>query len=83
MVGTLPVGVCSVSIQSMTNTDTRIEATVLQIKRLTEAGVKLSGLPSLMKLPRSPLGLLKKFSIPLIADIHFNYKLASWRLTRV
>ncbi len=67
-----------VSIQSMTNTDTRdIEATVAQIKHLEEAGCEIIR----VAVPDEPAALQlsaikKQISIPLVADIHFRYKLA-------
>ncbi len=67
-----------VYIQSMTNTQTYdVEATVAQIKRLSDAGCEMVRVAVLNKRDASVLGLIKsQIDIPLIADIHFDYKLA-------
>jgi len=67
-----------VSIQSMTNTDTRdVKATVKQIKRLTRAGCDIIRVAVPDMQAASKLAEIKsKISIPLVADIHFKYKLA-------
>jgi (E)-4-hydroxy-3-methylbut-2-enyl-diphosphate synthase len=77
--GHIPVGGGSpVSIQSMTNTDTRnVQATVAQIARLTEAGCEIVrvAVPDLEAAQQ--LGKIKaQITLPLIADIHFDYRLA-------
>lgn len=67
-----------VSIQSMTKTDTRdVEATVKQIHELEKAGCEI--IRSAVKDLESAKALReikKNISIPLVADIHFDYKLA-------
>ncbi len=67
-----------VVVQSMTNTDTRdIESTVLQIKRLEDAGCEIVRVAVLNRDAAGVLDKIKKrMSIPLIADIHFDYRLA-------
>lgn len=67
-----------VSVQSMTNTDTRdIQATVYQINELEEAGCELIRVAVVDKQAAESIQQIKKnISIPLIADIHFNYELA-------
>lgn len=67
-----------ISVQSMCNTDTRdIEATVKQIKELETAGCELVRLAVLNKEAAQAIGEIKKqVSVPLIADIHFDYRLA-------
>lgn len=67
-----------VYIQSMTNTKTYdIEATVAQIKRLEDAGCEIVRVAVLNKRDAAALGEIKKqIKIPLVADIHFDYKLA-------
>jgi (E)-4-hydroxy-3-methylbut-2-enyl-diphosphate synthase len=71
-------GGAPVSVQSMTNTDTRnIPATVKQIKDLYEAGCEIIR----VAVPDYQAALAlkeirKEISLPLIADIHFDYKLA-------
>ncbi|MBQ3967750.1 MAG: flavodoxin-dependent (E)-4-hydroxy-3-methylbut-2-enyl-diphosphate synthase [Lachnospiraceae bacterium] len=65
-------------IQSMTNTKTEdIEATVSQILRLEEAGCELvrSTVPT-MEAAKAFAEIKKRIHIPLIADIHFDYRLA-------
>ncbi|MDR4969091.1 MAG: flavodoxin-dependent (E)-4-hydroxy-3-methylbut-2-enyl-diphosphate synthase [Acholeplasmataceae bacterium] len=67
-----------VYIQSMTNTYTKdVEATVKQIKQLTEAGCEIIRVAVLDMVDAKSLGEIKKqISIPLVADIHFDYRLA-------
>ncbi len=67
-----------VYIQSMTNTKTyQVEETVKQIKRLSDAGCEIVRVAVLNMQDAKALGEIKKqISIPLVADIHFNYKLA-------
>lgn len=67
-----------ISVQSMCNTDTRdIEATTRQIKELTDAGCELVRLAVLNKDAAEAIKELVKTSpVPLIADIHFDYRLA-------
>jgi (E)-4-hydroxy-3-methylbut-2-enyl-diphosphate synthase len=67
-----------VTVQSMTNTDTRdVKATVNQIKKLQEAGCDIIrvAVPD-MEAAEAIKGIVKEISIPLVADIHFDYKLA-------
>jgi (E)-4-hydroxy-3-methylbut-2-enyl-diphosphate synthase len=67
-----------VAVQSMTNTDTRNErATVRQIKGLADAGCEIVRLavPD-MEAARAFSGIRKKIRTPLIADIHFDHRLA-------
>ena len=67
-----------ISVQSMCNTDTRdIEATTRQIKELADAGCELVRLAVLNKDAAEAIKELVKMSpVPLIADIHFDYRLA-------
>ena len=67
-----------VIIQSMTTTYTKdIEATVKQIKQLEKAGCEIVRVAVLDKVDAKALGEIKKqINIPLVADIHFDYKLA-------
>lgn len=67
-----------ISVQSMCNTDTRdIEATTRQIKELADAGCELVRLAVLNKDAAEAIKELIKISpVPLIADIHFDYRLA-------
>ena len=79
MVGQVGVGGDHpVAVQSMTNTDTRnVPATVEQIQRLEQAGCEII---RLAVLDEEAAGAIKKIkqsiSIPLIADIHFDHRLA-------
>ncbi len=67
-----------VAVQSMTNTDSRDwKATVKQIKLLEDAGceiVRLS-LPD-MESAKNVRKIKKNINIPLVADIHFDYRIA-------
>lgn len=67
-----------VSIQSMTNTDTRdVAATVEQIKRLASAGCEIVRVAVLdMDAAKAVAEIKKQISIPLVSDIHFDYRLA-------
>jgi (E)-4-hydroxy-3-methylbut-2-enyl-diphosphate synthase len=68
----------SVIIQSMTTTKTSdVEATVAQIKRLEEAGCQIVRLAVLNEEDAYAIKAIKEqVSVPLVADIHFNYKYA-------
>ncbi len=79
LVGGVPVGGgAPVSVQSMTNTDTRdVEATVRQIEALTEAGCEIVRSSVFDMACASALrGIKDKIRIPIVADIHFDYRLA-------
>ncbi len=67
-----------ITVQSMCNTDTRnIEQTITQIKELHDAGCELVRLAVLNKDAAEAIKELVKLSpVPLIADIHFDYRLA-------
>jgi len=67
-----------VSVQSMTTTDTRdIAATIRQTRRLQKAGCEIIRLAVLNRQAAASLGEIKnKTSLPVVADIHFDYKLA-------
>lgn len=65
-------------IQSMTNTKTEdVEATVAQILRLEKAGCEIvrCTVPT-MEAARAIAQIKKQIHIPLVADIHFDYKMA-------
>ena len=79
MVGGLPLGGGNpVLVQSMTNTDTRdATATLKQIKALAEAGcdlVRVSGYDEACA--EAVRTLVEGSPVPLVADIHFDHKLA-------
>jgi len=65
-------------IQSMCNTDTRdIKSTVNQIKRLEEVGCEIIRVAVLDNEAASAIKDIKRqINIPLVADIHFDYRLA-------
>ncbi|OFE12212.1 4-hydroxy-3-methylbut-2-en-1-yl diphosphate synthase [Pseudohongiella acticola] len=79
MVGNVPVGGgAPISVQSMTNTETRdVEATVAQIQRLADVGADIVrvSVPS-MEAAEAFRAIRKRVSLPLVADIHFDYKIA-------
>ena len=65
-------------IQSMTNTKTEdVAATVSQIQKLTKAGCDIirCAVPT-MEAAKALAEIKKQIEIPLVADIHFDYKLA-------
>ncbi len=67
-----------VLIQSMTNTRTQdVAATVAQIRELTKAGCEIirCAVPDLAA-AEALTGIKKQIDIPLVADIHFDYRLA-------
>ncbi|MFW5873121.1 MAG: flavodoxin-dependent (E)-4-hydroxy-3-methylbut-2-enyl-diphosphate synthase [Bacillota bacterium] len=71
-------GDAPISIQSMTNTKTsNIDATIDQIKELITAGCEIIrvAVPDMASVKFLP-DILNASSIPVIADIHFDYKLA-------
>ncbi len=68
----------TILIQSMTNTKTEdVKSTVDQIQALTAAGCEIirCAVPT-MEAARAIGKIKKEISIPLVADIHFDYKLA-------
>lgn len=71
-------GESPITVQSMCNTDTRdIAATVRQIEELQEAGCEIIRLAVLNKEAALAIkDIVKKVKIPVIADIHFDYRLA-------
>jgi (E)-4-hydroxy-3-methylbut-2-enyl-diphosphate synthase len=71
-------GGAPVSVQSMCSTDTRdTVATLAQIGRLAEAGCEIVRCAVLDMDAAEALGAIRRESrIPVIADIHFDYKLA-------
>ncbi len=79
MVGDIMIGSkAPIIIQSMTNTNTKnVDATVAQIDALTKAGceivrVTVPDMESAMAISK----IKEQITIPLVADIHFDYKLA-------
>ena len=79
MVGKVPVGGgAPVSIQSMCNTKTDdVAATVAQIKQLEAVGCEIIRVAIPDRAAAEAIDKIKEqISIPLIADIHFNYQYA-------
>lgn len=71
-------GGAPIVIQSMTNTKTEdVAATVAQIKELTAAGCEIirCAVPT-VEAAKALSEIKKQISIPLVADIHFDYRLA-------
>ena len=79
MIGAVPCGGgAPVSIQSMTNTKTKdIPATLAQIRQLEDAGCEIIRLaiPDLES-AQCVESIKEQTSVPLVADIHFDYRLA-------
>ena len=78
-VGGVPIGGgAPVSIQSMTNTPTHdVEATVAQIKALQTAGCEIVRVAVPDEAAARAIPAIKaQISIPLVVDIHFDYRLA-------
>ncbi len=71
-------GNAPIVVQSMTNTDTRdAAATIAQIKRLEDAGCEIARVAVPDMEAAQALGVIKRgIRIPLVADIHFDYRLA-------
>jgi len=78
-IGGVPIGGGHpIVIQSMTNTDTRdVAATVRQIHALTAAGCEIVrvAVPD-MEAAEAIKQIKKEIALPLVADIHFDYRLA-------
>ncbi len=71
-------GDAPIVVQSMCNTDTRdIKATLAQINELADAGCEIVRLAVLNQDAACAIKeIVKKSKIPVVADIHFNHKLA-------
>ncbi|MCX7746864.1 MAG: flavodoxin-dependent (E)-4-hydroxy-3-methylbut-2-enyl-diphosphate synthase [Clostridia bacterium] len=79
LVGSIPIGGDSpITVQSMTNTDTRdVKATVEQIKRLEDAGCDIIRVAVPDREAADAVKSIKReIKIPLVTDIHFDYRLA-------
>ncbi|MBF0450410.1 MAG: flavodoxin-dependent (E)-4-hydroxy-3-methylbut-2-enyl-diphosphate synthase [Candidatus Magnetomorum sp.] len=78
-IGAVPIGGDSpITVQSMTNTPTQdVQATVEQIKRLESAGCEIIrvAVPD-MDAAQAISKIKQQITIPLIADIHFDHRLA-------
>ena len=79
MIGDVPVGGdAPISVQSMTNTETTdVEATVAQVNAIQRAGADLVrvSVPS-MDAAEAFGAIRQQVSVPLVADIHFDYRIA-------
>ena len=67
-----------ITVQSMTNTKTEdFDATIAQIRKLEDAGCEIirSTVPT-MEAAEAFAKIKKKINIPIVADIHFDYRLA-------
>lgn len=71
-------GDAPISVQSMCNTDTRdVQATLRQINELADKGCEIVRLAVLDEDAAIAIKeIVKKTPVPLVADIHFDYKLA-------
>ena len=79
MVGNVAVGGgAPISIQSMATTPTTdVQRTVDEIKRMEDAGVDIArvSVPDIESV-RATEKIVKQIRVPLVADIHFNYRMA-------
>ena len=78
-VGSVAVGGdAPISVQSMTNTNTcDVEATVAQIQRCVDAGADFMRVSTpTMESVAAFAEIKKRVNVPLVADIHFDYKIA-------
>ncbi|HUU65182.1 MAG TPA: flavodoxin-dependent (E)-4-hydroxy-3-methylbut-2-enyl-diphosphate synthase, partial [Dehalococcoidales bacterium] len=71
-------GGAPIVVQSMTNTDTRdVSATIAQIRELEDCDCELVRVAVPDAEAAQAISAIKKgISIPLVADIHFDYRLA-------
>jgi (E)-4-hydroxy-3-methylbut-2-enyl-diphosphate synthase len=76
--GVVVGGDAPVVVQAMTKTDTRdVRATVAQIRRLEKVGAEIVRLAVPDRAAAAALGEIgKRVRVPLIADVHFDYRLA-------
>lgn len=78
-VGSIKIGSDSpIAVQSMTNTFTQdVDATISQINALERAGCEIArvAIPD-MEAARAITSIKKQVNIPVIADVHFDHKLA-------
>jgi (E)-4-hydroxy-3-methylbut-2-enyl-diphosphate synthase len=78
-IGDVPIGGgAPIVVQSMTKTDTRdVKATVRQIKQLEEVGCEIVrvAVPD-TQAAKALVDIKKRTKIPIVADIHFDYRLA-------
>ena len=79
MVGDVKIGGgAPISVQSMTKTDTRdVKRTLSQISELAEGGCEIVrvAVPD-QEAAQALISLCRGTTVPLVADIHFDYRLA-------
>lgn len=78
-VGSVEVGGdAPISVQTMTNTDTRdVRSTIQQIDQVVDAGADIVRVSTPDEESTAALGkIVKASSVPIVADIHFHYKRA-------
>ncbi|WP_148252767.1 flavodoxin-dependent (E)-4-hydroxy-3-methylbut-2-enyl-diphosphate synthase [Aidingimonas lacisalsi] len=78
-VGSVPVGGgAPIAVQSMTNTDTLdVDATVAQVRQLQDVGADIVRVSVPTMDAAEAFGRIKReVSVPLVADIHFDYRIA-------
>ncbi len=79
MVGRVPIGGdAPISVQSMTNTETTdVVATVDQVRRMADAGADIVRVSVPTMEAAEAFGRIRaQVSVPLVADIHFDYRIA-------
>lgn len=79
MVGDVPVGGdAPISVQTMTNTETTdVDSTLTQIRRMEAAGVDIVRVSVPTQDAAEAFKLIRsKVRVPLVADIHFDYRIA-------
>ena len=79
MVGNVPVGGdAPISVQTMTNTETTdVDAILAQIKRMENAGVDIVRVSVPTQDAAEAFKQIRaQVSVPLVADIHFDYRIA-------
>lgn len=79
MVGDVPIGGdAPIAVQSMTNTNTEdVDATVAQIRRLEDVGADIVRVSVPTMEAAEAFGKIRpQARVPLVADIHFDYKIA-------
>jgi len=71
-------GNAPITVQSMTTTDTTdVDATVKQIQELEDVGCEIIRVSApTIEAAKALKGIKKSISIPLVADIHFDYRIA-------
>jgi (E)-4-hydroxy-3-methylbut-2-enyl-diphosphate synthase len=79
LVGDIPIGGgAPIPVQSMTTTKTQdLDATLREVERLEEAGCQIIRITVPDQKSATTLKEIKKrMTVPLVADIHFNFRMA-------